>query len=108
MFAYTENSTTFVTVNDKQTFTKPPGLAKSRKNVLSRYKNSGYYRNTRQGKRKINFLSFVAKAKIRFFFPFLKISRKKKRSLKKYRINVIRVPAGDPVHYHSLILSRLS
>mgnify|MGYP006897792459 CR=1 FL=1 len=38
MFAHTENSTTFVTVNDKQTFTKPPGLAKARKNVLSRYK----------------------------------------------------------------------
>lgn len=77
MFAYTENSTTFVTVNDKQTFTKPPGLAKSRKNVLSRYKNSGYYRNTRQGKRKINFLSFVAKAKIRFSFRSRKYPERK-------------------------------
>jgi len=51
------------------------------------------------------------------FFPGIKKAgitgipagkRKKKRSLKKYRINVIRVPAGDPVHYHSLIFSRLA
>lgn len=51
---------------------------------------------------------FCSKNKDTFFFPFLKISRKKKRSLKKYRINVIRVPAGDPVHFYSLELSRLA
>lgn len=41
MFAHTENSTTFVTVNDKQTFTKPPGLAKARQTLFPGIKEAG-------------------------------------------------------------------
>lgn len=61
----------------KQRLQEAAGASQSPANALSRYKKSGYYRNTRQGKRKINFLSFVAKAKIRFSFRSRKYPERK-------------------------------
>lgn len=45
----------------KQRLQEAAGASQSPANALSRYKRSGYYRNTRQGKRKIKLSSFVAK-----------------------------------------------
>lgn len=62
---------------------------------------------TAAGKKKDKNLSkFVAKQRYGFY-PSSQNFGLKNRSLKKYRTNVIRVPAGDPVHFYSLELSRL-
>lgn len=92
----------------KQRLQEAAGASQSPANALSRYKKAGITGIPAGKKKDKTYLLFCRENKDTFFFPFLKISRKKKRSLKKYRINVIRVPAGDPVHYHSLIFSRLA
>lgn len=50
----------------KQRLQEAAGASQSPANVLSRYKKSGYYRNTRPGKRKIELSSFVAKQRYVF------------------------------------------
>jgi hypothetical protein len=81
-------------------------LPKPGKTFFPGIKKAGITGIPAREKERLNFLR-LSQNKDTFFFPFQKIFRKKKRSLKKYRINVIRVPYGDPVHCHSLILSRL-
>lgn len=67
----------------KQRLQEAAGASQSPANDLSRYKKSGYYRNTRPGKRKINFLR-LSQNKDTFFFPFLQYIQKEKRSLTSY------------------------
>ena len=50
----------------KQRLQEAAGASQSPANALSRYKKSGYYRNTRPGKRKIKLSSFVAKQRYVF------------------------------------------
>lgn len=102
-----ENIVYLCKVNDKQTFTKPPGLAKARQTFFPGIKKR-VLQEYPPGKKKDKTLLVCRKTKIRFSFRSYKNIQKEKRSLKKYRINVIRVPVSDPVHYHSLILSRLA
>lgn len=83
-----QNNMYLCNVIEKQTVTKSFRLSKTDNNDLSRYEKSGYYRNTRREKERWNFLRFVAKTKIRFSFRSYKYIQEKKRSLKKYRINV--------------------
>lgn len=52
----------------KQRLQEAAGASQSPANDLSRYKKSGYYRNTRPGKRKIKLSSVCCKTKIRFSF----------------------------------------
>jgi hypothetical protein len=47
-------------------YKKPPGLPKARQTFFPGIKKSGYYRNTRPGKRKIKLSSFVAKQRYVF------------------------------------------
>lgn len=53
-------------VTKKQRLQEAAGASQSPANALSRYKKSGYYRNTRPGKRKIKLSSFVAKQRYVF------------------------------------------
>ena len=53
-----ENIMYFCSVIKKQRLQEAAGASQSPANALSRYKKSGYYRNTRPGKRKIK-LSYV-------------------------------------------------
>lgn len=86
-------------------YTEVPGLPKTRKSSYQ-LKNGRRYRNADRGKRKIYIFQTVTSQRY-VFFPFRQ-NLVKRRSLKKYRTNVIRVPAGDPVHFYSLELSRLA
>jgi hypothetical protein len=83
-------------------------LPKPGKTFFPGIKKAGITGIPAREKERLNFLRLSQNKDTFFLSVPAKISRKKKRSLKKYRINVIRVPYGDPVHYHSLKLSRLS
>ena len=67
----------------KQRLQEAAGASQSPANVLSRYKKSGYYRNTRPGKRKIKLSPFVEKQR----YVFLSVPeniQKEKCSLTSY------------------------
>lgn len=65
IYCIIENNMYLCNVIKNKDYKKPPGLPKARQTLFQGIK-SGYYRNTRPGKRKIKLSSFVAKQRYVF------------------------------------------